>query len=468
MGRHRQNGVDGAIALLSALAECGEDAIGTKEARNITGVPRTSLHRIGKVLAESGLVSLSRGRIATGDKASVLRKAYAKQVYTDFQRRSTRDVSVRTGFPKVIPGYFPASPVLSLGRARPTNRRRFHIGFSNTSLGNDWRMALVHSIEYGAGGLGDALDRLAIRHADDNAELQSLQIRSLVEDGADGLLVSAENSPLIAAELENAVRRGVRVVLVDRAIGGFRAFDSFVNSSDQLIGHVTALWLAETLQGRGRVLLLPGKRGAAPAIARLAAAKEVFRRFPDICITACHWTDWRPEIARSRVESHLRTRERPFDGVWSDSGLQGVGSLQAYLAAGYSGRDIPPHTGGDLNQVYKLALQNDVRMVAVDYPPSMGLVGIETLFSALRGSPVPRTISVRSDVIVTRGDSTRSVSSTMLFEDHVRWDLPDQLILQSGISRAYDPHSFRVRYPGNSYNRSAAQLARQSGAGTHG
>ncbi|MBL4811708.1 MAG: substrate-binding domain-containing protein [Rhodobacteraceae bacterium] len=448
MGEFRQNGVDGAIALLSVLAKDKTGTLSTKEALQATGMARTSLYRVGKVLAQNGLVALARGKVAVGAQASVLSTAYAKQVQVDFQRRSVRDISVRAGFPQVSAGFVARAPALVLRSGAAASRRRYYIGFSNASLGNAWRTALVHAIEYGAGGLGDAIDRLAIRHAEDDAVLQSAQIRALVNDGVDGLLVSAANAPEIAVEIANAIETGIRVVLVDRGSDAALPYHSFVNSSDHLIGHTTALWLAETLKGRGHILLLPGQRGAGPAVARLAAARAVFATFPDIHIAASYWTDWRSEAAEACVSGYLAAGAQPFDGVWSDSGLQGAGSLRAYLGAGYHGEDIPPHTGGDLNEVYKLALQNNVRMVAVDYPPSMGLVAVETLFSALRGVPVPRNISVRSDVIMTKGDATRSVRSTMLVENHVRWDLPDQLILQSGIGRAYDPHSFRVRYPG--------------------
>ena len=39
----------------------------------------------------------------------------------------------------------------------------------------------------------------------------------------------------------------------------------------------------------------------------------------------------------------------------------------------------------------------------------------------------------------------------------MRWDLPDDLVLASGLGPAYNPQSFRIHYPGNVYNRSAAR-----------
>ena len=99
-------------------------------------------------------------------------------------------------------------------------------------------------------------------------------------------------------------------------------------------------------------------------------------------------------------------------------------------------------------------------LAAVDYPPAMGTKAVEVLFAALGGRWVPSFVNVASDIILTRDAATRSVKPHIWAEKHVRWDLPDDLVLASGLGPAYNPRLFRIHYPGNSYNRSAAQLAK--------
>ena len=89
----------------------------------------------------------------------------------------------------------------------------------------------------------------------------------------------------------------------------------------------------------------------------------------------------------------------------------------------------------------------------------MGLYAVETLFAAMSGQWVPARVAVRSPVIITRGAATRSVRPDRWAEEHVRWDQPDDLILATGLGQNYSPRSFRVHYPGNRYNRSAARTA---------
>ena len=261
--------------------------------------------------------------------------------------------------------------------------------------------------------------------------------------------------------LGEAERRGVPTVVVDRGRAEILPHVSFVTCDDRTIGDITARWLAERLRGRGSLLLLPGLIEAEPAHRRLEGARAVFARYPGLRILDVCWTGWRHERGREIVAAKLADRCEPIDGVWCDSGLQAVGSLRAYLAAGRSGA-VPPHTGGDLNLAYKLAIRHGVAQAAVDYPPAMGLRSVEVLIEVLRGRSVPRRVEVPTEIVVTRGDATRSVRPDLWSDEHVRWDLPDDLILASGLGPSYDPRSYRVHYKGNRYNRSAADRAARS------
>ena len=325
-------------------------------------------------------------------------------------------------------------------------------------MNNSWRVALVHGIEYAAAQLGDRIERLTILHAGDDARQQQADIAEMIARGVDGLIVSAA-AEMTGDAIHEAMARGIAVVLVDRGVDPGVPRTSFVTTDDAAIGRLTALWLAERLRGKGSILLLPGDRAAEPARMRLAAAEAVFAGFPEIEALATYWTGWRREVGRAVMRGAIDTWGRAISGVWCDSGLQGAGSLQAFADAHYRAGEIPPHTGGDLNLAYKLAIRSETPLAAVDYPPSMGIKALELLLASLQGCWTPSSVKVASEVIVTKGAATRSVTPDLWAEDHVRWDLPDDLILASGLGPSYNPRSFRIHYPGNVYNRSAARTA---------
>jgi ribose transport system substrate-binding protein len=453
----RRNGVDTAIALLVALAE-SNGAAKTAALRRKIGAPRASFHRIVGTLETAGIVEAPRGSLRVGPLAEALIAANAQAIAREESRLaqkrswSNRQRAVARSAEAADSGLVPLSRP---GLVRRSGR--FRIGFSNASMSNSWRVALVHGIEYAAANLDDSIAQLSVLHAQDDARRQEADIVNMIAQGVDGLIISAVTPRTAGSAIAEAMAKGVAVVLVDRGVDPCIPRTSFVMTDDAKIGRVTATWLAERLQGKGSILALAGDRTAEPAQRRLAAAQKVFAAHAGMKVLETAWTCWRREEGRRIAGAAITQWGSQIAGVWCDSGLQGAGSLQAFVDAGYRVGEIPPHTGGDLNLAYKLAIRWQAPLAAVDYPPSMGIKALEVLLAALRGRWTPSLIKVASEIILTRGAKTRTVSPDHWAEDHVRWDLPDDLILASGIGPAYNPRSFRIHYPGNIYNRSAAQ-----------
>jgi ABC-type sugar transport system substrate-binding protein len=129
------------------------------------------------------------------------------------------------------------------------------------------------------------------------------------------------------------------------------------------------------------------------------------------------------------MDKLLAEARRAPDGVWCDSGLQGVGSLQRFADGGGA---IPAHTGGDLNGMYKLCLHNRVPMAALDYPASMGARALELALDVLGGSTVPQRVEEPVRIVLPRGCETQSVRADIWAERHVAWDLGNETILSQG------------------------------------
>lgn len=452
MGEIKQNGMEAAVALLCELARRGQPARVGELARSL-GIPRSSFYRIASTLADCGIILFKTGSIRPGPLARSLALGQSGAINHAYPPlRSRTDGKVRNV--ALPPPSGPIALSAPLARRQP---RRFRIGFSNASMDNAWRTALVHAVEHATASFGESIGKLSIRHAGDCSSRQAADLHTLIDEGMDGLIVSAVDPAVIAEPMERARREGISVVLVDRGVDSKVPYHSIVWANNDAIGRVPALWLCEKLGGQGSILMLAGREGALPARIRLDAARELVAQFPGIDVLQISWTGWHRERARMIVTDAIAKYGNRIAGVWCDSGLQGAGSMEAFIAAGMRPGDIPPHTGGDLNLAYKLAIRYRVPLAAVDYPPAMGTAAVEILHSALRGNWVPQTIHVESEVIITRGQGTRSVRPTLLAEEHVRWDLPDDLVLATGLGAAYDPRRFRIHYPGNRYNRSAAR-----------
>lgn len=317
----------------------------------------------------------------------------------------------------------------------------YRIGFSNASIRNPWRVAMLHGMLDFAQKHPHSIERFRVCDAHDDPDKQARDIEALAGEGLDLLLVSCNSSAAVERALAGVVASGIPVVAVDRRPVDDRHFQIHVAASDIALGRMTAQWMAERLHGRGAIFMLGGIAGSSPAQRRVAAAMEVFKHYPGIAVVDVVFTDWLEEKGRAAIEDLVARNGRP-DGVWCDSGLQGAGALQAFLDLGLKS-GIPPHTGGEVNQVFQFAARHRVPLAAVEYPASMGARALQAALDVLAGRTLPRYIELLSKVVVSRGAETASVRADSFVEEHVRWDRGADFVASHGLGAAYVPERFQ-------------------------
>lgn len=324
----------------------------------------------------------------------------------------------------------------------------FTIGFANASQGDGWLGTFYHSVQYGVQQNRDRIEKFIVTDANGDPTKQISDIQDLLEQDIDLLLVNPATADALDPILGRTMRRGVPVVTVARRVESDTSFVSFVTASDTALARMSAIWMAETLQGEGRIVLLPGKAGASPAEMRLQAAREVFAQFPGIEIVDTQYTSWSPANGRQVMAAIIqREGADEIDGVWADSGLQGSGSVEAFLGAGVASADIPPHTGGDLNAMYQLAQEHGFPFAGIDYTPSIGAASIGLALDVLEGVSVPRRLDVNFQVVIAPEHETPSVRADVALADYVAMDRPGELIMGHGMGPDYDPATFAVDLP---------------------
>jgi ribose transport system substrate-binding protein len=324
----------------------------------------------------------------------------------------------------------------------------YTIGFANASQGDGWLGTFINSVEYGVSQNLDRIERFIVTDANGDPTKQISDIQDLMEQDIDLLLVNPVTADALDPILGRAMRRGIPVVTVARRVESDSSFVSFVTASDTALARMSATWMAETLGGEGRIVLLPGRAGASPAEMRLQAAREVFAQFPGIEIIDTQYTGWSPANGRQIMAAVIqREGVDSIDGVWADSGLQGSGSVEAFIGAGVTGADIPPHTGGDLNGMYQLAYEHGFPFAGIDYTPSIGAASIGLALDVLEGTPVPQRLDVNFQIVLSEGGETRSIKADVFLPDYVALDKPGELIMGHGMGPDYDPATFSVALP---------------------
>lgn len=323
----------------------------------------------------------------------------------------------------------------------------YRIGFANASKADLWLVTFAQGVEWEAARRKDLIESFIVTDANSDPSKQISDIQDLVNQDIDLLIVNPATADALDPILRRVMREGIPVVTVARRVESDENFVSFVTASDAALARTCAAWMAEKLGGKGKIVLLPGLAGSSPAEARLAAAREVFAQFPGIEILDTQYTGWSPANGKQIMSAIIQRSGREIDGVWSDSGLQGSGSVEAFLAAGFKPEEIPPHTGGDMNGMYKAALNNGFPFCGADYTPSMGIKAVDVALDVLQGAAVPKQVDVNFQVIVSEGDETASIKADVPLKDYVAMDKPDDFIMGHGMGPNYDPKTFKVDLP---------------------
>jgi ribose transport system substrate-binding protein len=246
-------GTDAAIALLKTIGASDVPLRLTRLSESL-GVPRASLYRIIRTLAEHGLLSLVRkGWVAPGPTWAAFAAKF-EAICRSEDERSRRGDAHGTEGGRAGYGLLrnPDSSVITRGRF--LHAPKFRIGFTNAALDNPWRTALVHAVEMGAARRADLVASLSVRHASRSIQRQIEDIEALASQGVEGLIISAVDCGALAPAIAAAASRGIPTVLVDRGDCALNRVASHVACDNWMIGHTMAHWLAERIGGRGGIV----------------------------------------------------------------------------------------------------------------------------------------------------------------------------------------------------------------------
>lgn len=288
----------------------------------------------------------------------------------------------------------------------------YTVCFSNASVSNSWRVSMVEHVRYAIDQAKEQglVDQYFETDANDDEVKQIADIEDLLTKGCDVLIVSASTSEALTLVVEKAMDQGVPVVTLDRNIASDK-YVTFVEQSSCEMGRTMAAWLAEKLGGEGNIVLLSGIAGASPAEDRLRCAREEFAKYPGITELAQAYASWSPVEGKQIMENWITTYGDQIDGVWSDSGLQGSGAVEAFVEAGM---EVPPITGEDFNRYLKQWKELGFEGIAVSFSVRMGYEAVQIALKIVQGEPVPHYVSVEPIVITSEN-----------LDQYVRMDLPD-------------------------------------------
>lgn len=187
--------------------------------------------------------------------------------------------------------------------SRPAKEPDYRIGFSQCTMGDDWRRAMVAGMEKELGPHPNV--HLTVLDAHNDSNLQGRQIALLIRQRVDMLIISPTLSGPLTPLTEAAYNAGIPVIILDRRTSS-RQYTAFVGGDNLEVGRAAARHAALLLHQRGQVLEIEGMPGSSPATDRSRGFAEALPQFPNLKLAARLPGDWQPGSVLRQLPALLR------------------------------------------------------------------------------------------------------------------------------------------------------------------
>jgi D-xylose transport system substrate-binding protein len=193
--------------------------------------------------------------------------------------------------------------------------------------------------------------------AQSSAETQASDVENLIAQGADVLVILAQDGTAILPSVANAVANGIPVIAYDRLIEDpgvlYMTFDNVE------VGRILASTIFEIVP-TGNYVIIKGNSADANADFLRAGFEEIIGdavEAGDITIVGETYTDnWDPALAQTEMEQFLTENDNDVQAVLSENDSMAGGVVAALEAQGLAGQVPVGGQDGDLPALNRVAL----------------------------------------------------------------------------------------------------------------
>lgn len=226
---------------------------------------------------------------------------------------------------------------------KPKKGPPWTIGYASSYAGNTWRAAVMDRLQNTLilkwkklGLIKDVI--ITQSNLKDATQIQ--QMRQLVDQGVDAIIVCCSNPTALNQTVKYAFDKGIPVI----SATGYLTSPYSLNSSSnyQVAGREMGDWMANEIGKKGNVLIVQGIPGTSASDAQDRGIKQALAQYKDVKIVGDVAGMWTDQISQTEVQKWLATNPGQLDGVI----VQSAAELGVLRALQQSGRKMVPITVG--------------------------------------------------------------------------------------------------------------------------
>ncbi len=251
----------------------------------------------------------------------------------------------------------------------------FVIGVSNSLYGNSWRESMMDSIAQVAAyyeGKG-MIEGVITQQSGADVQLQIQQIRNMINEGVDLLLINPASATGLTGVIEEAKDVGIPSIVMDaELLGDDRELALSVATDKFVEAYEAGKYVAQAIGGKGNVVILLGNAAYQPTQKRHEGFKAVLKEFPGLNVLTTVYGEWNQSTAEAVMNDVVAAHPK-IDAVFT-IGSMAMGAARAFQNAG---KKIPAMCGDPTVEFLRFAEKYleenpDWRFAAPLNPPGIG------------------------------------------------------------------------------------------------
>jgi len=230
---------------------------------------------------------------------------------------------------------------------------QYTIGFSQCVGSDLWRRTMLEEMKMEL-SLHPGV-KFVYADADNSSSKQIAQVKAMVDDGVDLLIISPNEAQPLTSIVEQTYAKGIPVVVIDRKTAS-DLYTAYVGANNYQIGKMAGEYASGLLKGKGNVLEVMGLPGSSPAIDRDRGFIDGLKKSPGIHVISQVYGDWLKDNAKMQL-AQIQPLLSNVDVVFAQNDVMALGAKEVFSTL------VPNHR---------------VKFIGVDAMPNGGLQMIDS------------------------------------------------------------------------------------------
>lgn len=265
----------------------------------------------------------------------------------------------------------PKSPKIAL--LMPSLAGNVYVSLTYGFLDEAKKMGIEQPIVLAAGGY-------------DKLDVQVKQVEDMIAAGVDAIVIMPLSADGMIPVIDRAIDKGITLLEMGN-ITNSKKVKARVRSNQLDIGKRLGKAIAESLKGKGNVVMFNGPTGASWSQLETDGFKSVMKDYPDIKILAEKWTVYDAGVAMNTMNDLLQAFPK-IDYIYTSYDTYAEGAARALEAAGKKGK-IKMATASLSPATLQMLKDETLEYVVGTGMAAEGRLALQTVLKMIKGEQVP-------------------------------------------------------------------------------